>query len=751
MKRLQTRDLNQKVLQPEARPVDTFVAPGGVDPSQGLRQLADALENVQPTLHAYGSKRMEQHKEEMNYLAEGRLGGMTIDQALAERKAGTLAESDDVWYQKALEFAFAKKLTRYREDDLIRRLSGESTAGEGMPSNAIDPLRMNVDEVLADQITSDFDEYGIDPSSPSGGAYTRQMEATRTRLLDFQAKAKSDEAKRQAYDASFSAFSEVIANGEAQGFTPQQIHSGIQQQIRENEALFRLNKEEQNEHILRLADQLASQGKYQLVNEILYGDRVQANGQNIPGLGTSGRYADTASKILSKAASQAAANQSEAQFNAHVNFNSLAVNGELNEKELAEWRKQNPHIISDAQAQRYIVANRNAREKAHQLRMQIEINTQAQFTANEINSERDSELIASMESGQLPLYDAFNYAEVDKKTGELKLKPMDAEKIKDYGRDLYLEKYSPTIAQKRQETPQQTLIRETEVLSKNGIEHPRVKRVLNAGVIALGAVAASGTGEIPPAFSQGLVMYQTLRSTNPAYLNKHIKPTDAELYELTIAGKDLLGLSDEQAALSAYRVMNGEGAVNKDIAKQEVANAIGKIIEVDRTFWFDSPVNNPGIVSARITNLATQFRRLGLSPEDAVKQARDKIKGDYIEVNGWAVPTGGTVIPSHFEETVKERIAEIAKRLDLDEEDLTVSPIGQAPNTWSIVYGASGLPVDPSDRSVFTTQGLFRQKQEDEKKRLEQAKQDNVANLNKGVGKRQAINKQFEEEGRIAP
>lgn len=99
-RRIQMGDLRQQALNPQARPVDTFITPGGVDPSQGLQQLASSLEKFSPYLARYGQGVMKEHIEEAQLRAQRDRLKNQMDYAEATRQ-GIVPEGANPWYVRA--------------------------------------------------------------------------------------------------------------------------------------------------------------------------------------------------------------------------------------------------------------------------------------------------------------------------------------------------------------------------------------------------------------------------------------------------------------------------------------------------------------------------------------------------------------------------------------------------------------------------------------------------------------------------
>lgn len=100
MARVQVNDLRQAALNPQARPVDAFVAPLVQQPSKDWRDLAQALSSVQPKLEAYGTKVMKEEIEQAQL--EAQRDRLKNQMAYAEAvKAGVVPAGANPWYVRA--------------------------------------------------------------------------------------------------------------------------------------------------------------------------------------------------------------------------------------------------------------------------------------------------------------------------------------------------------------------------------------------------------------------------------------------------------------------------------------------------------------------------------------------------------------------------------------------------------------------------------------------------------------------------
>ncbi|MCB1922879.1 MAG: hypothetical protein KDJ27_03885 [Gammaproteobacteria bacterium] len=677
--------------------MDAFERAGGFDDSQGLMHLANSLRSVRPSLDRFLQQREQQQQEDATNAAQSTLAGMTFEEAMAARRAGTLAPDDDPIRSIALEHGLAYKLARRREDELKARVS----------SGELDLLSSDVDEVIAKQFNADMEEFGFAPESSSARRLAELYEGTRTKLLDTQSRARSAEKQSLAVDASAETFNELLEKSTANGWSPQQLSAAFQQQISENEALFRLPKQMQNEMVLQAADNMAARGDFELVNELINGERVLPNGNRLPPLSQVGRHSSAAQSILSKAQANASKNLSDMQFDATVSLADAARRGELSEDALGAWREANPHIISDTHARSLILQSHAAQDRAREqlLRAQQSWDDEQQSVRKE--REIDAELLDALSAGTVQAHHGFTYSDAKGKQ-----KTLDGTKLLDRAQAVYLKNVSPRIAKQHGETKEQTLVREITVLSRNGLEHPSANRVLNAGPASLNARGVTGSDDLPPNLVEGYRMYNQLRTLNPQYLQGAIKDQRTrDFYASMSAAQEYLGVEDEQqAALVAYNALYGESSVVDDLAVKEVANAVDSL-RTSKESWFtfgDAPVRNTGVLEARIKAQATTLRRLGLPAEEAVERAREIVEPSFLEINGWAVPLGGTRVPEGFKQSAAERIESVAGSIGVDPEDLTVSPVGNNRNLWTIVYGATGLPVRQSSETIFTTEQLFR-------------------------------------------
>lgn len=708
MKRVQVRDLTQPQLRPQARPVDTFITPGGVNPAQGGAALAEALRGVTPQITRALEARDQRRGQEAERSAEARLAQMSTAEILEARKRGDLSATSDAYEQRALDMGIAYRLARHQEDDLMRRLSGESTAGEGIPSNAIDPLSTDVDTVFADTIEQSLQEYGFSPESTAAQAYVQGMEKARGRFLDVQAKARAEESQKVKLDAAFEAFNEVLQVSREQGWDADQTQTAIQNQLADNARLFGLSNETQNDQLLQIADQLAGQGNYELVEKLLLGTRKTAKGDSIPGLGLTGRYASATEKLLDKARSHAAQNLSSAQFDASVRFGDMAQQGRLNEKELKAWRAENPYAISDSQARSLILQSRNAAERAREKLSSIRQTRQMQLDAQMSQANANAGLLGMMDEGTIQMADQLSF--IDEKGREKVLTP---KQLQERGTEMYLNDISPRIAHARGETPEQVLIREVEYLSKNGLPHPKAARVMQSGPASLTMRGVTGTEDLPQNIQKGFEMYSQIKALNPGYLRSIVKDDRTrDFYERMLTAKEYLGAeTDQEAAMIAYNATYGEASGESVVNAKDIDSAVANL-KTSKESWFtfgDRPMRNEGILNARVKKVAKEYKRLGLSDADAVSKAYDDVESSVIEINGWAVPSNGFIPPEAFKEVATKRIQQVADAEGIDADDLTLTRVGSAPNVWIVVYGAN--PAAKATRGAlgtFTTQSMLK-------------------------------------------
>jgi len=702
-------------LRPAARPVDTFVKPANPIPtsvvmSDGLSRLVRSLE---PFMESKHQEAQAKNKQRMEDAAAGRIEGLTFDEAQQLRQEGTLAEHDDPWYTATLDRQYGMKMARWRKDDLMSRVQGLSTTGDGQPTNTIDLSSVDIEELLAETIREDLESL---PEGMPRNAYLGKMEAVQGSLLSASTHEKAKAAKAYAADGVFESLLEEAELGLTSGEPASVVHGKMQSHFSMNSKLLGISPAEQNQEMLRAAAVLAEQGKVELVHEILYGKR-----KGVPGLlGKTRENAVKAASILEVATRESEKINREKAFQSRLSFKDAVSNGSLDEEQLGQFRKGNPGAVTQAEAESWITQSHQIREKALLKAQHAQAYQKQQQLLN-------SRLIQVGDQGKAHLLE-----DMELLTPEGKQKSITGDKQREMLADLYLSTEIPG------EQPEQRFSRLVDTFSRNGLVHKGWKQVLNKGFMSASPSSLSG-GVVPTSLRDGFELYLQLHAMSPQYLGSLIGSAKArDFYSLMRTATEHGGESLEAAALSALEITKGvrEGAddTTRRLHTEQVKELIAELEDTNYDGWFSEP-ESIGNISGIAQNLLQYYVRKGVQPDDALEITRDRMQEDYSSVHGWLVRTAG--MPSGFPDVAESFLKEAAVSLDVEPEDLALSPLGDAQGVYAVVLKSGHQYQSLNGQRVF---GLTDMMQHDEARQQriakEKAEEINLRNTKKLIKKK---------------
>lgn len=257
---------------------------------------------------------------------------------------------------------------------------------------------------------------------------------------------------------------------------------------------------------------------------------------------------------------------------------------------------------------------------------------------------------------------------------------------------------------------QAALGRQVEFLSRNGVTYAPWERILNAGgaVTALDLAATKdGHPSIPANAAAGYDLYKRLGAMNPRLRDQHIKSPQARtMYELANLSEQYVTPGDAPKSLMmAVRAMASGIDTGMDKPAGRRLAELTKTATETGSLWWAAEARNKSEIADKIADVAGLYiKALGLSPEDAVKEAGARIQNSHRIINGWSVDVGNRAVPEQIE-AIGARIAtDYAERFKdegADVADLTLIP-GKTAGAWILFNRATLSPVDR-----WTTDGLF--------------------------------------------
>lgn len=290
----------------------------------------------------------------------------------------------------------------------------------------------------------------------------------------------------------------------------------------------------------------------------------------------------------------------------------------------------------------------------------------------------------------------------------------------DRAREEYLRR-SRGVAQFNREAPQETMKRELRAFRLSGEKHP----ALESMVTGMADMASPDMLQDPEARQKLLDKVNTYKWMQNESKNSTIAYTDEkdrEFAETFLLSQKYLGYDDDRALLFAIETsqpMTKEGQAN--LFKQQ-STIESEVNNLGTEGWiFQNEPANWSVVSQRVTILANRFVRGGVKPDKAVSMAAEAIRNTSLIYNDVVMDVQGLDIPDNFKDIADEVIADYAKnsaatleRLDLDEDDISLMPVGSTGSSggrFKLIDKETLQPViDNEGNGVFITLGDIRRR-----------------------------------------
>lgn len=691
-------NLGERMLQPQARPVDTYSRPQQPNSGpNGLQQLVGALATINPKLGQMAEEDEKRAQQDAQDRASKRIGGMTFEEAKAAVDRGDMTELQDPWFR-------ATYMRQYGERLAYQRMNELSASYAQSP----DRETMNMDQFVAKQMREDLDAYGSDKHFTK--SYTQLMSNYSQKAGAAHAQYQSEQAVGEAKQGVYETFLGRARLMAGEGKSPQEIAQALRGDYDGHKNLLGISFKEQDAEMVRVAEAFANEGNVDMAKAILHGERVGADGTKLGRLADNREFSQDANRILNTANSKLEANNGEAALDARMEFNEQARGGKLAQADLMAYHQANPGAFSDAQVISLI--NQSAGVQAQEAEQAAKSEQTLQLRANARTSE-NTLLQHNMDAaaqGRLPFIEEGT---VLTDTGDTKKVSVEDQK-KAVAAAIVSE--GDWLAEKKQATPEQVFARNVEAFTVNDLVNPKWEQVLAAAPVGATQFTNSG-GEMPAQLKEGVELYMRLHNANPKLLENHIKDAgDRDFYEAFRMATQYAGAAPEQALQTAT-------AMTSDPSKFQTTAVQQRFDEIDQRVksvkfggdWYwayqnKSAPNNIGYVANEIGRLGKFYAQNGLGTDKALDEAKARFQATHTEVNGNYIYTAGKDVPKNFGELAGYALQKYADDFGAAEggkeaSDLTIRPATNG-NGWLIVDALTQLPVENSARANLTLRSM---------------------------------------------
>lgn len=700
-------------LRPTASPVNTMVQP--TPPAQGggeLEALARGLASLNPVLARYAEVEGTERRQQADADARARLGGMTFDEARQAVDRGDMPEMSNPWFRAAF-------MRQFGERTALWRAGQQQTAYE----NGFDRRNGDIEEFIARPAAEDLaGAYGQDPHFRAGygGAYTRFANQLRAHQTQFSSRETQTDVMQGVYES----FLGVARDGLANNRTPQEIHDAMRARYQGNRDLLRVDFRTQDAEMLRAARALAAEGRYDLVQEILQGNRG-----GLGPLANVREHAQAASQILELADRERRQRNAEGAQGQRFSFHDAAAAGTLDSAALRDFARANPGSFSDAQILSLEDRNRSVQDQARRRNeteaRRVAVNAQYDDERTQLTTQ---DFLAGAEGGLAFIATpARVHSREDLEHGRAPSQEISASERRQNAIQMFL-RNSAQIARDREETPEQTFNREAEWFTRNAQVNPQWQQVLQQGYIAAsGPTTDTRNGPPPPALAASMELYRRLHASNPRLLRAHVSDNTAlEFYDSVRVGVEFGGMELPQAFAAAQAITRDPTNLNTRSNQIRMEDVRRQVNGLGREWWqvLGGQPENAGMLNSEIERMAGLYIGMGLSPERAIEQARTRISATYTNINGWMVPNADRQLPPNFADLatgrLRQYVAEHGEAEGVTLSDLTIRPVNNGTGAWAIVHRQTGMPVGEGSR-YFSLRDLMsddERRRETERERL---------------------------------
>lgn len=651
------QDTNIREYAPELRPavrvVDTYSRPNAGPQYQAPQvdaksELASALVGVNSTLTKFIPHVAKMEHDDAEKQAKEIMDGMTWEQAMQKQKDGQLLIHDNPYVNQHLNVHYGQKMAEWRQNDLTRRFYGDNTSGDDSAPNIYDRNQPNAsaEAWVRQQMMEDMKTLNGPDAKAS---YATAMDRWTPHLIAADQKEKSDITTAHAADATYDALYGKAKDAMLSGggkYDAATVHTAMRDLYPQLQKVYGLTPDKIDATMLRVAKTLSEEGQFGLVNEIFNGDRKGTDGNSVGALGRKADVGPEAVRLLDHAKEKFLEKSRAENMDARVYFHDRANQGLLNETEFAAWRKSNPSIFKDAEAEQFVLHNRQvyrANQEAVQSAAQKAQLEQA-YQQQEIRIGEGLQRVGD-QGGLLFLRPVQGLSKTGEKVSyeasALQKRAVDDFIDQKLPRETALWSQQNGVSPDSPQAAEWTFNRRLSWMSKNGVADPQWSELLKGG--ATTANNPNLTAEnMPPALTSGYGLFKQLDAKSPHTLGQLLPDRHTmDFYEAARIGEQKLGMGERDALLWAAQIQRGEAKQDPELFKlryDDLKTQMDKA-KTSGTFerLFGDSVVNVNTIAPDFERLSKLYVKLGLNSDDAMKTAAERLKGQYVNINGWLV------------------------------------------------------------------------------------------------------------------
>ena len=646
-------------LRPAASPVSTYQTVEQPQQSD-LSKFFNALQQIKPDIQNWGERYEQEQRDSAELEAQRAMNEMTFEEAQEAVQSGNLPQVNNPYFRAAFQRLYGTRLGLKRGEELTVAYM-----------NDFDKRNGDIEEFLATYAREDLDGFGSD-FLVSG--YNDAFSPIADRLRQQHAGNVAQLIKQDTLDGVYETMMGIVNIGVSEGLELSQIANEITNQGREYKEIMNISFAELDDIRLSVAEQLARDGKLDLVKTLLEDDRGGVGSI----AGKRGEQGARAASIIGLAEREHNQLRIQETLDKRLDFWEDATKGRLNEQRLLDFYRENPDTMTEEHLRSLISNNRRVQDQLRKEALAAQQQANLQFALEQDERTRMERNLNLFIQGKLPVVEATPRLAV--RGGELVEETMSPEQQINEVVEGYLNIYSARIQEKYEETDEQRRLREVEFLSKNGLDHPVIKRMFNAGYSAASSLGISeGHDNAPPMTREAVQLYSSLRSINPRYATSQInQANERDFFETNYILQNVMGLETDEAITASIAATRDTNLRHSPFVRTNLERLNSEVNKLSSgRMWATitggkiKPNNLPE-VQEHVLNLSDTLIRTGmLEASEAVKTAAKFVADASIVVNGnWILETG-IPDPDNFANHAETWLALYAEENDLSINNLS--------------------------------------------------------------------------------
>lgn len=686
-KRVNAEGVAPVALQPTPIPGSTYVRPAQVPAGGAATQIADALGNLNKGLLAYGSMAASLQQDpssRANKAFENGLYGKSIDELRAMADAGQ--DLPQVQHD-ALSVILGNRVGDEFQQGLPEWYSSDFDQASGDLAKQLDGRRREVMQGL--------------PNDAARAAFWKSTDGYVQRFLAGDTERKIKEATGERNAGVLSMYRNIVTEGLHSGKDNSAIVGEVMAAGRSNRTFAKLDGPSQNAILYQLAQEMAVQGRPELVKALLTDQR----GGIGPLLGTAD-YSVSGHKLIEAAQTAKDKADADGALGVLMQVDDEVRNGTFTAKRGEELRKANPWMSAN-----YVAG-------------QVDQSSRARASAEEQAAKAEAQRVGRARSeAQRNTVMANAWSTAQTLNGFNRLKDAEVENASGTGtttvtaheqQQFVVQTFLDRVEQQRKAnlekmTPEQAdevaFQAKLQWFAGNGAVNPEWDAALNnMHVIASPALLANG-GDIPPEVGQAAELYRRLYTANPSYAARVVDDKRAEKFfeAYRFAREDggaLGGMTESQALRQAAQVaaMPASASEAVDVSNKQIDAALDTVdfSTLMQRLWGGDGWEPNAADKGRMRELIKGYIAQGMPFKTAQTRAAERMHDTSVLINGRLVPSNDRAFPGDFKPIVEKILDAYADQHKDDEgiasgADLYVAPIG--PREWAIVKKDGG-PVE---------------------------------------------------------